>query len=392
MREIKRNFIKRRGSVPEPLGLCVLCQDRPRIKHDFCTVFQDRLTHKPYDVVMLNRVCYTYRMRFPLIDTGKRFFFFTFTVEGRRDILSTLIRGEQRPRLSLLGKRIEVYWKHLHHICPQFTASYFIIMPDHVHLLLMVDSQDTFRFNPLVFAHWFQMLTAQPCALESIPRYILENAPSRWDEHLPDIVLTPTENTFYPTEFIPWAQEAWINISFDARQLAAIRRYIKMNPVRYFWKVDHPDLFRARRNLKHPRLNTALTWTSVGDLTLLASPFLFLVRLTRKKTLEELESEIEAALARAQQGWIPICGFLSPGERLFGQRLKTLPRTRWIKTVPYGLPERYDPSVEDSQWIARRRQLILSSFDSAAFPPFQITRAGCLLMNERIVQMVDTLC
>ena len=56
--------------------------------------------------------------------------------------------------------------------------------------------------------------------------------------------------------------------------------------------------------------------------------------------------------------------------------------------MPYGLPERYDPSVEDSRWLAAHRQLILSSFDRAVIPPFKITRQGCLAMNDRIAAMV----
>jgi hypothetical protein len=164
-----------------------------------------------------------------------------------------------------------------------------------------------------------------------------------------------------------------------------------MNPVRYFWKHDHPDLFKLCPLLKHPILNPALPWSAIGDITILASPFLFLVRLTRKKPIQALEPEIETYLERAQQGGVPVCGFISPAERVFETRLKALPNVRWIKTVPYGLPERYDPSVEDSRWISARQQLILSSFDTTQYPPFKITRAGCLLMNERIEQMVATL-
>ena len=107
-----------------------------------------------------------------------------------------------------------------------------------------------------------------------------------------------------------------------------------------------------------------------------------------KKTAAELEDDIAAHIERAAHGWTPVCGFISPGEREFERRLKALPYSRWIKTVPYGLPLRYDPSVEDSQWLASHRQLVLSSFDRAEYPPFVITRKGCLVMNDRIAQMV----
>jgi len=161
-----------------------------------------------------------------------------------------------------------------------------------------------------------------------------------------------------------------------------------MNPARYFWKQDNPDMFQCRANLRHPILDPALPWSAVGDITILASPFLYLVRLTMQKTAAELEGEIATLLDRAAHGWTPVCGFLSPGEREFERRLKALPHSRWIKTVPYGLPLRYDPSVEDSHWLAEHRQLVLSSFDRDEFSPFEVRRNACLAMNERIARMV----
>ena len=160
-----------------------------------------------------------------------------------------------------------------------------------------------------------------------------------------------------------------------------------MNPVRYFWKLDNPDMFRIRENIRHPVLEAGLPWAAMGDVTILASPFLYLVRLTMKKSALELEGEISAHIERARHGWTPVCGFISSGEREFERRLKNVPYSRWIKTVPYGLPERYDPSVEDAHWIAEHRQLVLSSFTRTEIPPFQIKRKECLLMNERNLKM-----
>lgn len=330
-------------------------------------------------------------MRFPVLSCGRHFYFFTFVVEGRQAILSQLHRDEKRPRLSEFGCHIQACWKTLHSVDAHLTPLESVIMPDHVHLLLMVNSKTPFPFNPLIFARWFQKITAYLHAEDEVKAWMIKSAPREWNRFDSEAEDAYIEQGDVPQKQVVWAKELWVNVSFDARQLAAIRRYIRMNPVRYFWKHDHADLFKLCPRLKHPALNPALPWSSTGDITLLASPFLFLVRLTRKKTIQALMPEIEAALERARQGWIPVCGFISPGERVFEAQLKALPTTRWIKTVPYGLPERYDPSVEDSRWISARRQLILSSFDVTQYPPFKVTRAGCLLMNERIEQMVATL-
>ena len=383
-------------------------------------------------------------MRFPLINTGRRFFFFTFAVDGRRPVLSRLERGEKRPILLPDGERVVALWRRLHEIEPHFTASDFVIMPDHVHLLLIVNSEGEFKFNPLVFAHWFLQAAEGPrttgacrprtpavnegAAGEGRPRPPAVNegaaglaTPAVGEGAKPPWVKAPQDWWHYcgpqtlaasraggsgvspvvsggsgvspvvrnPPSFV-WSRDFWIDITFDARQLAAVRRYILMNPARYFWKLDHPDMFKFHADLRHPALNPALAWSAVGDITILASPFLYLVRLTMKKTAAELEDEIAAHVERASQGWTPVCGFISAGEREFERRLKALPHSRWIKTVPYGLPERYDPSVEDSRWLAARRQLVLSSFDRADIPPFKVTRPGCLAMNERIAAMVRT--
>ena len=328
-------------------------------------------------------------MRFPLIHTGRRFFFFTFSVEERQPVLSQLVRGEKHPRLLPPGERVVALWRQLHRIEPRFTASDFVVMPDHVHLLLIVNSLGEFRFNPLVFAHWFMDATSNGGLTPTSDGGL---APTS------DGVLAPPEPPDWGAYYrrrgqggaFCWNRDFWVDISFDGRQLAAIRRYIKMNPARYFWKLDNPDMFQYRANIRHPILDPALSWSAVGDVTILASPFLYLVRLTMKKSIAELEDEIAAHIDHATHGWTPVCGFISPGEREFERRLKALPYSRWIKTVPYGLPVRYDPSVEDSHWLAEHRQLVLSSFDRAEYPPFVIKRNACLAMNDRIAKMVAT--
>ena len=317
-------------------------------------------------------------MRFPLIHTGRRFFFFTFVVEGRRKVLSRLERGARRPALTALGERVKAVWAALHRVDAHFTASDFVIMPDHVHLLLIVNSAEEFLFNPLVFAHWFMAATSDGGRCPPIP-------PVDWWHFYPS---TRGIGGGEPPSLVDWAPGFWVEISFDSLQLKAIRRYIRMNPARYFWKLDNPDMFLRHAHFRHSILDPALTWTACGDLTLLASPFLFLVRLTMKKTAEELEGEISGHIERVKRGGVPVSGFLSPGEREFERRLKTLPFSRWIKTVPYSLPERFDPPVEDSRYLAAHRELILSSFPDSEAPPFTIRRHLCLAMNERTAAMV----
>ena len=183
-----------------------------------------------------------------------------------------------------------------------------------------------------------------------------------------------------------WEPGFWLMLSFSSRQLSAIRHYIRHNPVRALWKAEHPDRFRRYVGIRHSILDPALRWSASGDLTLLGSPFLFPVRLTRRRSPEAQEDAISEAVERARNGMIPVCGFISPAERVLQQRLRVEPRVRWIKMVPHGLPARYDPSVDDSRAFAEGRMLVLSSF-APDVPASPISRANCELMNARILRL-----
>ena len=306
---------------------------------------------------------------------GRQFFFFTFCVEGRRPVLATIVKGRglcpRAPGMSSAGgsgdagpcplhgggndiahtellpagESIIAFLKSLHSRNPALTASDRVVMPDHVHFVLIVDFDRDPGFQPLSLAHQFMEETG----------------------HL-------------------WEANFWLVLSFSSRQLAAIRKYIRHNPARALWKAEHPDRFIRYSGFRHPILDPALLWSACGDLTLLGSPFLFPVRLTRRRTVEAQEAEIADAVERALGGMIPVCGFLSPAEKELQRRLRVEPRARWIKMVPHGLPPRYDPSVEDSRAFAEGRLLVLSSFPPE-IPFSSISRENCDLMNARILRL-----
>lgn len=309
-------------------------------------------------------------MHFPLRHSGLRFFFLTLATERRRPVLSLLVRDAARPGETETGACVASVWRSLHAADPALTASDRVLMPDHEHLLLLVRGE--VEFNPLVFARWFMEATEDAAA--GLP-WSVPSGPSRW------IAPSPRGGHEGPPRL--WSRETYVEISFDPPQLRAIRRYIRLNPARWWWKHDHPDRFALLRPLRHPRLPPGSPWSVMGDATLLSSPFLFPVRLSRSAPpgTPAGETAIAAAVDKAQRGWIPLCGFLSAAEREFARRLKQLPRTRWIKTVPYGLPARCDPAVEDSRWLSSGRELLLSALDPASHPPWKTTRDGCQTMN-----------
>ena len=277
---------------------------------------------------------------------GKQFFFFTACLQGRPQVLSTLVEGEKRPLLTPLGEAVQAVLISTHGRNPALTMSDYVIMPDHVHFLLIADYDRDPTFDPISFMHEWRELAAP----------------------------------------LVWERGYWISLAWYAEQRKAIRAYIRGNPARALWKRAHPDRFALHQRLRHSSLDPALPWSGVGDLTLIASPFRFAVRLTRRREVADQEAAIAEAVERAKRGMIPVCGFISPAERELQRRLRAEPTARWIKTVPHGLRPSYDPSLEDSRAIANGQLLILSSFPPDV-PGDPITRPNCELMNSRILAL-----
>ena len=387
-------------------------------------------------------------MKLEFYQNGRQFFFITLAVAGRKKILAEVVeetheeRGQApepphgasslgvakrralaRSVPSALGERVVALCLKLHALCPALTASNFVIMPDHVHLLLMVDfDRLQGRFNPLIFIHWFRDWSSRAGDVGPV-------APRNWYEFY-----EPGE----VSRVIAWEDGFWLDLAMGSRHLKAIRHYMKLNPARLKWKLRHPDRFKVvkvatARLFAHeerrqapippkigrspepprvgrpsepssgaggsgvspvPRLPPVLppVLTALGDIGLLGSPFLLHVRLTLKKTVAEHAAAIDEIVEKAKRGYIPVSGFISPGEKEVLRRLKAEPRVRFVKLVPFALPPRYDPSAEDSRELAADRLAIVSlQPETTAIRTLDIRRsqaaahafrANCLAMNE----------
>lgn len=261
---------------------------------------------------------------------GLQFFFVTLALEGRPQVLSHLDE-DRAPVLTPYGEVVKEGLMALHKVFPAVTASDRVIMPDHVHFLIMVNYALAPHFNPLWASHilmdaieegWSKLTectgdTPEPpdmvavlaaalrrgrmVAHELRLRSALHGAPGGSGAEPPSVQFPP------PPPLSPrFDRRCHLELSFDSRQLKAIRRYIRLNPARALWKLHHPDRFLRLPNARHPVLPTDRTWQAMGDLTLLSSPFLFHMRLSLRQTPAEHEPEIAAALAQAEQGMIPV--------------------------------------------------------------------------------------
>ena len=402
-------------------------------------------------------------MKLEYAKRGLQFFFVTLVVAERRQVLSSIAELEAsgqvaaagraaRPALLPLGEIVAAALRAIHRVWPAVTISDYVVMPDHLHFLLIVDYNRDQSIAPLFIAHRFADAVERARALveERNGRGFAPNpgrAPSpsegpnpgrashlgegldpgraagalaeRRVEFMAGLLreaaaaareAAPGElkverglrfgerrggaGARAPVRSVVFARDCYIELSFDSRQLKAVRRYIKLNPARAIWKARHPDLFICYRAIKSERFAAFAPrrFDAIGALPILGSPFLFHVRLTLKKTVAEHEAAIQEIVEKARHGMVPVSGFISPGEKEALRRLKAEPSARFVKLLPHALPARYDPSAEDSREIAAGRLVILSAFpdtpaiaspamkrDPAASHRF---RQNCLAMND----------
>ena len=404
-------------------------------------------------------------------------------------MLSLLADEKSRPELSELGEMVKAALRAVHRVWAAATISDYVIMPDHIHYLLIVDYSRDQLANPLFIAHRIadavEMAAAEaeertgapaPEPLErplggnrapaplraraagqdavfnavqangaAFEKQLAEERAAKMAELLKSAIEAANRRAAAgslrvesglrfgelagdcaaignatggaaigkaagdcasfggvaggagacaPVRSVVFARDCYIELSFDSRQLKAIRHYIKLNPARALWKLRNPDLFLCHRALKAHRLAplAPMSFDGIGALTLLGSPFLFHVRLTLKKTVAEHAAAIEEIVAKSRRGMIPVSGFISPGEKEALRQLKAEPRARFVKLLPSALPARYDPSAEDSREIAAGRMLILSPFrETPAIASLEMKRnpsaahafrRNCLAMND----------
>ena len=413
-------------------------------------------------------------------------------------MLSRLADEKNRPELSELGEMVKAALRAVHRVWAAATISDYVIMPDHIHYLLIVDYSRDQLANPLFIAHRIadavEMAAAEaeertgapaPEPLErplggnrapaplraraagqdavfnavqangaAFEKQLAEERAAKMAELLKSAIEAANRRAAAgslrvesglrfgelagdcaaigkaagdcaaiggaaggtaiggaaggtaiggaaggagagaPVRSVVFARDCYIELSFDSRQLKAIRHYIKLNPARALWKLRNPDLFLCHRALKAHRLAplAPMSFDGIGALTLLGSPFLFHVRLTLKKTVAEHAAAIEEIVEKARRGMIPVSGFISPGEKEALRQLKADPRARFVKLLPCALPPRYDPSAEDSREIAAGRMLILSPFrETPAIASLEMKRnpsaahafrRNCLAMND----------
>lgn len=83
----------------------------------------------------------------------RQFFFVTLASAERRTVFSRLASESGRPALLGIGELVSAALRAVHRVWPAVTVSDYVIMPDHLHFLLIVNYDLNRSISPLFVAH-----------------------------------------------------------------------------------------------------------------------------------------------------------------------------------------------------------------------------------------------
>lgn len=241
-------------------------------------------------------------------------------------------------RLSQLGGRIV---RAIHDIPlkePAIKPLQYAVMPDHVHILLFVQSP-----------------TRQPLGAAIARLKIAVNA-------------SAGANVF--------ADGFNDQILKQSRPLDNLYRYIRDNPRRLAVRRQFPEWFRRVNNLAI----AGARCQAYGNMFLLDSPFKAQV-VVHHHADEALQQQLrDRWLHTAANGGVLVSPFISRAEKAVRDEAEQL-GGRFILVAPAPMPQRYKPAAREFALCEAGRLLIVAAAAPLA-PEAALTRAACLAMNQ----------
>ena len=290
-------------------------------------------------------------------------FFVTFQVFHNKSVLGAIV-GEECV-LNALGEAVKKLIETLHDFNPEVYVDCFVVMPNHVHLVLKIEDR------PTNDEHHLGKIMRKLKSLAAREYRILggEGVVPRIGTHL-------------------WQENYWEKIVTNRRQLEAIRHYIEENPK--CWSIDRFG---------------PVTSYSMGDIALLDEPFEAFVASqdaradalaprewrrgatpshpenARGVTPSHPENNIlgGGAVVPRENKPVIISTFTSPQEREVLRRLVADGR-RFISVYPGGIPFQLPCGIADS--VKAGRALLLSPVEGGT----GVNKQRAVWCNEYVIK------
>ncbi|MDE6408880.1 MAG: transposase [Muribaculaceae bacterium] len=225
----------------------------------------------------------------------------------------------------------------------------FIVMPDHVHILLRVKE-------------WSE---------QHLDFYIDQLVKKITDTYVKTLPSTQEKMLEAQDIFLPGYCDKPLLLK---RNLDTLFTYIRENPHRLAMRQQFPHFFRRTRNL----IIDNREYEAYGNLFLLRNPDKEAVMISRRFSSEQRAKLEESWLFAAEQGTIIVSPFISKAEKEI--RRKAEEKNASIILITHeSFPERFKPPAHDFELCSSGRLLIISLKEPPKTP---LSRQLCLRMNK----------
>ena len=245
---------------------------------------------------------------------------------------------------SNLGGIIARSIQSLEYNFPLLQVYQYIVMPDHVHILLRVKERSE--------KHLDFYIDSLVNFIETGYSKLIEREVQKFEIFLPGYCDKPL---------------------LRKRSLDGLFTYIRENPHRLAVRKQYPQFFQRTRSL----MIGDTEYEAYGNLFLFRNPDKQAVKISRKFTPEEKQQKKESWLFEASKGTILVSPFISKEEKSI--RVEAEKHGANIILITHeAFPERYKPAAHDFELCTQGRLLIIS----LGLPPnTTLTREHCLRMN-----------
>ncbi len=253
----------------------------------------------------------------------------TLTSVGRESIFGRLDGDVNNASIKLttlgeiVAKEIERIPEYKGFECAEIFK--YVVMPDHVHILLYVHE----RLNhPLgYYVSWFKKQCSDKAQELANPQGL--TSASATCSPMTDVgsaLAVKSASISQPTLHRSKAHST--PLIFDAEyhdrillhngQLDNMRRYIADNPRRLWLKRANPDLFRIHQNVS----SAELEFTALGNMFLLDYPNKAVIQCSRSLTQQQIDEQKKSALIQADCGVGFVSAGISEGEKKICRALR----------------------------------------------------------------------
>ncbi len=304
----------------------------------------------------------------------------TMTTEGRKPLLGSLKGNADAPEgtadaphieLSELGKSVKACWKAIETYHPEVRIFSIMIMPDHIHGILFVETNMESHLGEIIKGFKtgcnkeYRRLEEKEMKTRLQQCCSKENNQANTDKEQKE-----------DKKGLLWSRNYNDRILEGPNELDQWFKYLAENPRRLAIKRAHPDYFRVRFNIRIAGQNYA----AIGNRFLLNHPMKEAVQCSRTISEADMEHYKEKMMSKARKGAVLISPAISKGEQIV-MRAALDAHLLLIFLSPWGFNSFSKPGHQYYEACSEGRFLILAPWEHQN-QRIPLTREMCLELNR----------